>query len=248
MLRCPPGTVHHTLRRGDTLYRLANFYNTTVDDIRNANPGIDPYNLFIGQVLCIPKNSRYRMYRQGPKEISMAELQLRNALRSLWEQHVEWTRMAILSMANDSPDAPYVTARLLRNAPDMAALLRPLYGDANADNFERLIREHLTIASELVKAAKAGDTAAAAKAEKDWYANADDIAYFLSRLNPYWPQEETRSMLYEHLALTKAEALAILNKEYEKSIELYDRVEQQALGMADVLAMGIVRQFPNMFS
>lgn len=52
--RCPQGTMSYTIRAGDTLYLLANRYNTSVDAIMEANPGIDPYNLRIGQVICIP--------------------------------------------------------------------------------------------------------------------------------------------------------------------------------------------------
>ena len=53
--RCPQGTMAYTIRSGDTLYLLANRYNTTVEAITRANPGIDPYNLRIGQVICIPR-------------------------------------------------------------------------------------------------------------------------------------------------------------------------------------------------
>ena len=33
-------------------------------------------------------------------------------------------------------------------------------------------------------------------------------------------------MFYEHLALTKAEALAFLNKDYEAGVKLYDKIEK----------------------
>ncbi len=51
---CPSGTFAYTIKSGDTLYLLAIKYNTTVEAIMAANPGIDPMNLQIGQVICIP--------------------------------------------------------------------------------------------------------------------------------------------------------------------------------------------------
>ncbi|MBX5477073.1 MAG: LysM peptidoglycan-binding domain-containing protein, partial [Clostridia bacterium] len=51
---CPPGTVAHTVVAGDTYFRLAQQFGTTVAAIAAANPGVDPNNLQIGQVLCIP--------------------------------------------------------------------------------------------------------------------------------------------------------------------------------------------------
>ena len=52
---CPAGTQPYTIRSGDTLYNLAIRFNTSVDAIIRANPGINPNNLQIGQVICIPR-------------------------------------------------------------------------------------------------------------------------------------------------------------------------------------------------
>ena len=50
---CPGGQLY-TIRSGDTLFAIANRFNTTVAALRRANPGIDPNRLAIGQVICIP--------------------------------------------------------------------------------------------------------------------------------------------------------------------------------------------------
>ena len=54
-------------------------------------------------------------------------------------------------------------------------------------------------------------------------------------------------MLYEHLALTKAEAVNMLTGNYAESIAIFDQIEKQALDMADVMTYGIVLQFPHNF-
>jgi len=51
---CPLGTFAHTIRYRETLWIIANKYNTTISAIRLVNPGLDPFNLRIGQVICIP--------------------------------------------------------------------------------------------------------------------------------------------------------------------------------------------------
>ena len=51
--RCPNGFLH-TVQSGDTFFRLAQRFGTTVAAIQAANPGVDPNNLQIGQVICIP--------------------------------------------------------------------------------------------------------------------------------------------------------------------------------------------------
>lgn len=175
--------------------------------------------------------------------ISEAALQLRECFRMLWEQHVFWTRMVITSIVLDLPDLEANTARLLRNAPDFAKIFRCYYAKDVAGEFKRLLRDHLVIAAELVKAATDGDTGAAADAEKRWYANADEISRFLSGINPNWPYKHMRAMWFDHLKMTKAEAVAIISADYPTSVKIFDRIEKQALAMADVFADGIICQF-----
>ncbi|MBU3110009.1 acetylglutamate kinase [Clostridium lacusfryxellense] len=161
----------------------------------------------------------------------------------LWEQHIVWTRMTILSIIKDLPDVDFVTNRLLQNPIDFKKVLKPFYGDEIASQFSDLFTSHLVIAAQLVNAAKAGYKDGAAAAEKNWYKNADEIAVFLGRINPYWSEQNWKKILYEHLKMTKSEAVDILTNNYEQSIADYDEIEKQALKMADVMAEGIVKQF-----
>lgn len=48
-----PG-VRYTIVAGDTLFALARRSGTTVAELLRLNPGVDPNNLQIGQVLCLP--------------------------------------------------------------------------------------------------------------------------------------------------------------------------------------------------
>lgn len=179
--------------------------------------------------------------------ISEKEVRLKSAMRLVWEQHVYWTRMTIISIAFNLPDVDFVTARLLRNATDMGNLLRPFYGNDIAAKFSNLIREHLIIAAELVKASKAGDQNAAAAAERRWYANGALISKFLSTINPNISKNKFRAMFFEHLALTKSEAVFMLQKEFQSSIAVFNKIEAEALQMADTITVAIVKQFPKKF-
>jgi hypothetical protein len=249
MLRCPVESICYTICPSDTLFLIAQKFNTTTDEIIAANPGIDPSNLYIGQVICLQPGSGNipSSIPHVPDEVSKAQVNLSNYIRMLWEQHVTWTRLTILSLALGLPDVDLVTNRLLRNPKDFEELLKPLYGEMTASTFADLLTSHLTIAAELVKAAKAGDNEAAADAEKKWYANADEIAAFLASINPYWSEESWRTMLYEHLATTKEEAVDFLTGKYAEGITLFDQIESQALEMADMMTDGIVNQFPDLF-
>lgn len=179
--------------------------------------------------------------------ISKAEFELKSLNRLLWEQHVYWTRMIIMDIVFNLPELQYVEERLLRNATDMGNSLRPFYGDQIADRYDELIKEHLLQAAQLVTAAAKGDAEKAVEIEREWYRNADDIAEFLSSINPYLGKEDVRNMFYTHLALTKSEAVYMIQKNYKASIEVFDKIEAQALEMSDMIANAIVRQFYNQF-
>jgi len=171
-----------------------------------------------------------------------------DAMRKLWEDHITWTRVFIISAAGDLPDKATATDRLLQNQVDIGNAIKPYYGDAAGDKLTTLLKEHITTAAEVVAAAKANDSAKLADANKRWFANADQIADFLSGANPKnWPQAEMRSMMHEHLDLTTKEAVARLHGDWAGDVAAYDAVHQQILHMADGLSIGIINQFPKKF-
>jgi hypothetical protein len=188
-----------------------------------------------------------REFNPDFETLTTSEVDLYNLFRLLWEQHGAWTRMTIMSLVFDLQDVDVVTDRLLQNPIDFGNALMPFYGENIASKFSDLLKSHLVIASQLVKAAKAGDNKAAAAIEQKWYANADEIAALLASINPYWSEEEWKSMLHDHLALVKSEAVSMLTKDYKKGVEVYDELESQALEMADYMAEGIINQFPDKF-
>jgi hypothetical protein len=175
-----------------------------------------------------------------------------DAMRQLWEDHVTWTRLVIVSAAtlpDALPDIDPTVQRLLRNQDDIGDAIKPFYGDAAGEELSRLLREHITVAADLIFAAKAGDATGAEAASAAWYRNADQIADFLAAANPdNWPAADMRAMMREHLDLTLAEAVARLEGRYADEIGIYDEIHAQILHMADMLSDGLIAQFPSKFA
>ena len=179
--------------------------------------------------------------------ISVEELTFRQDMRKLWEDHVTWTRLAVISLTTGSPDTEATVGRLLQNQDDIGDAIAPFYGEEAGNRLATLLREHITIAADLIAAAKAGNQPEVARQQARWEANADEIARFLNSANPRWKLDETRSMLLEHLQLTTSEVVARLQSDWTADIAAYDEIHRQALHMADMLSTGIVAQFPKRF-
>jgi hypothetical protein len=185
----------------------------------------------------------------APHAGSMAkQAAFRDAMRKLWEEHVVWTRQFVVSAVADLPDKAAATERLLRNQTDIGDAVKPFYGDAAGQKLTSLLREHITVAAELVAAVKAGDKAKSDDAGRRWNANADEIAAFLSGANPKaWPPAEMKKMMREHLDLTVAEVAARLRGDWAADVAAYENIHTQILHMADMLSAGIISQFPQKF-
>lgn len=301
------GTLRYTIRPYDTIWMLAQVFNTTVDSIMMLNPGIDPRNLQIGQVISLRPGLQYYptipggtagngmmdngmmdngmmdngmldngmmdngMTNNGMTGNGMMDNGMRNnsmmnngmmdddmmgedmmfmddvegMFRMLWEQHTAWTIMAIMSILNDLPETEMVLQRLLRNATDFADVFSQYYSEELAQEFGSLMTDHLTIAAELVRAAKAGDNETMTQADQRWRQNANMIAEYLGNVNPYWSEDDWSAMMNEHLDLLSEYVADSIAGNYQESINSVDDIEMQALEMADMMAEGIIMQFPD---
>jgi hypothetical protein len=173
---------------------------------------------------------------------------LRMEMRKLWEDHITWTRMAIISLEGGMPDTNASVGRLLRNQVDIGNAVKPFYGKAAGNALTGLLREHILIAADVIAAAKAGDQTALASAQARWVANADQIAAALHSVNPrFWKLRAMKAEMHRHLTLTTQEAVARLQQDWTGDVAAYDRVHRHILHMADLLSEGIVAQFPGRF-
>ena len=176
-----------------------------------------------------------------------AIVELRMAMRKLWEDHITYTRNYIISALGDLPDGDSVAKRLLGNQDDIGNAIKPYYGEDAGQKLAALLRDHILIATEVVKAAKANNKVQLDSAQQKWSMNGKDIAAFLSGANPNWPRPTLESMLQRHLDLTTGEVVGRLQKDWAADIRPYDDGHVHMLMFADALTDGIAKQFPPKF-
>lgn len=233
--------ILYVIKPGDTLFSLANKFGVSVQDIINSNVAIDPYNLRVGQQIYI--------YPRLPSNYwwSIRQVDLLKRMNLAWEQDIMWTRMLLISIAEDLKDLDTTEKRLLQNPKDIADIFRRYYGNTTANKIENLVTEHLAIGKDLIVALKNNNQKLAKELTEKWYNNADEMAEAFSSINPFYPKEKVRDMLYDHLELTTDEVTARLRKDYTADIAAFDKVQQEILKMSQFFVEGIFKQFPNAF-
>ncbi len=175
------------------------------------------------------------------------QMELDEDMRAVWAQHVNWTRMLMISIIERLRDQTAVSNRLLRNPQDMAKIFARFYPENIAKNVEQLFREHLRIGGDLMTALRDRRMQDAENLNQEWYANADNIAETLSSINPYYDKEVLRNMLYNHLDLLREQIQNRIAANYPADIDAFDAGEEEAMDMADYFADGIMQQFPENF-
>jgi hypothetical protein len=202
-------------------------------------------------ILFSPTSAKAAEYGKMDKKdkvvYTQSEVDLRNTMRQLWEEHIVYTRNFIISALGDLEDTGKVAERLLRNQDDIGNAIKPIYGEEAGKKLAALLRDHILIAADIVKAAKAGNNDGVAKGQKKWIENADAIAEFLGGANPNWPKQALKDMLYKHLAYTTTEVVSRIKKDWDADIEAYDKGHVHMLMFADTLTDGIIKQFPKKF-
>jgi hypothetical protein len=180
--------------------------------------------------------------------LTRKQVALREGMRQLWEDHIVWTRLAIVSLTTGSPDTEATVGRLLQNQADIGNAVKPYYGKAAGNKLTAELRRHILIAADLVAAAKAGDQERLAAEQARWAKNADDIAAVLASVNPrFFKLSVLKAEMAMHLKLTTEEAVARLQGKWAADVAAYDKIHRHILHMSDYLSDGLIKQFPKRF-
>lgn len=164
-------------------------------------------------------------------------------IRLLWTDYLVWTRHFLISLIFRLRDLSYVTIRTLQNIVDFSAQLTPFYGVDNAKIYESLLTQRILILAELASTIKIGGDITTQEAKMQ--ENSDEIAAFLSGLNPYWDEAVWKELLYTQYRLEIQLIWQINSDKFSTSIPIYDAIYQNALKMAAYMIDGITAQFPQ---
>lgn len=230
-------TIFHVVQQGDTIYRLAQRYRTTVPDIISRNPGVNPYNLQVG--------SRLRICAGPGAEGNQRpdEMELSKDMRQAWSGHNMWDAMLTVSLLNELENTEAVQNRLMKTPEDIVGVFEKFYSMPITNQLKQLLSEHMRLAGELTTAMKNNNMEQEQMLEEQLNQNVDQIAKMLSGTNNKYDYEELRSMLRKHLDIKKHSVNAELSGEHTEAVRLVDENEKHLMELADLLTKGLLEQF-----
>lgn len=169
-------------------------------------------------------------------------------LRDLWIGHVFWVRNVVdARFAGNAQAAEAAERQVVANAQAIAAVIEPFYGEVASDQLFKLLAGHWGAISDHADAARAHDKVAQDAAYQHLVQNADQIATFLGGANPHLPVDALRGLLIAHGAHHVQQIQQLQEHQYDQEAQTWAAMKAHVYGIADALADGIAKQFPDKF-
>jgi hypothetical protein len=183
--------------------------------------------------------------RADPKPSTPGELRME--MRRVWDDQAVYTRNFIVSTLAMREDQGPVTQYLIDHQDVLAAAIQPFYGKEASKRLGVLLREHVILTADLVRTISEGDVERVPRLRAYWFDNVQQIAAYLATLNPRWNKRQLEDSLEMYLDLTMAEIEGRSIRNWDWDVAAYERVGNHTVHLADFLANGIVKQFPERF-
>jgi hypothetical protein len=169
--------------------------------------------------------------------------------RDLWLGHIFWVRN-VSAAAIEKNDSAVKTSeqQAVANARAIAASIEPFYGAAAKEEFFKLLAGHYGAVKAYLVATVAGDAAAQMTATQSLTSNADEIAAFLSKANPYLPKDTLQGLLLAHGGHHIQQIQQLKDRKYEAEAQTWDEMKKHIYQIADATADALAKQFTRKFA
>ncbi|MGN6313008.1 MAG: hypothetical protein ACTHMO_04515 [Rhodanobacteraceae bacterium] len=182
----------------------------------------------------------------APATSEAAAPKLHAAMRTLWHGHIVHTRAYVDAVeAGDQAAAKKAADDVVANAKQIADAVAGFYGKPAGEQMLKLLAGHWGGVKAYTDATHSGDKAAQQKAEQDMASNASAIAKFLAGANPNLPEATVRGLLMMHVSDHETHIGEIMAGNKAAAAKTWQHMEAHMNTIADALADGIAKQFPD---
>lgn len=177
---------------------------------------------------------------------SLKAVELRIALRDLWDGHIFWVRNVVIATHyHDAKAAKVAEDQVVQNAKNIGDAIAGFYGKEAGDKLFKLLAGHYGAVKDYMNASFKGDKKAEAAASDKATKNAEEIAAFLSAANPYLPKDTLFSLLTAHYGHHVTQINSTAAKDFAAEAQNWEIMLKHINGVADALAGALAKQFPE---
>lgn len=171
-----------------------------------------------------------------------------DALRDLWIGHIFWVRAVVDARFDGNAGAAKTAERqVVANAQAIAGAIEPFYGEAASTQLFELLAGHWGPISDYLDATLADSKAEQDAAFQQLVDNANAIAEFLGAANPHWPVDTVSGLLMAHGSHHVQQIQQFAAGDFEREANTWTMMKDHMYVIADALAGGLAKQFPDRF-
>lgn len=187
--------------------------------------------------------------------MSMADtpssMRLKMTLRTAFNHLIAGFRGHVV--AHTAEEISAIDSKISADITNISNLIKSYYGDAAAVAFRSKLDAYIIDAVKVIEASKAGPVSG--DLDTKLKASISDLASFLGSVNPtVWPADAVTSILTKVAEDFVAQVTSRAKKDYAGDIDAFNRARQllvngsaTSTGFADIVANGIIQQFPALF-
>lgn len=162
-------------------------------------------------------------------------------IRMFWFELVTWSRNYMLSRYKGVGNKEEVYTRLMQVPVDYVNALRQIFGDKVTEDYVELFFTYIDLLDDLITAQMENNAEEIERITHQLHENADARAAAITAINPvYWNEDEWRIRLNHNLRDTVEESTAFLTEDYERSIDIFSRLLDQAENTSNYFAQGLL--------
>ncbi len=179
-------------------------------------------------------------YQQVPV-ISYGHMNLQNDMRLLMTQLAYLSQSYMVSSFSGYGNSEAVARKLYAIPLKFKAKAELIFGIPLGEELVTLLSLHVVYLQSLVNALKQNDLAAAERSAQQLCQNGNDISAYYARINPFWDEDQWRSLQNTYCQTLVEDAYALKSEDFERELDIFDRLLFHALQMGDYLADGIIQ-------
>lgn len=176
--------------------------------------------------------------RYNEPTITYGQMNLLFYIRNLWREMATWTRTYLASRysgigAEDAFD------RLYKIPQKLGDVIQLIFGSQAEEQYIQLLSVQLVLVREIIEAHMTGNADLVDEKVQQLYQNAEDRIKLVASINPFWDETIIRNLIYTYHQYTIEEITTYLAGDYQRNIDIYDRLLQHADSIGDYFAQGL---------